>query len=120
MSSACAARASTRSGRLGVGENSRLSTSADRRPLLPGGPPALVQIVERLTIAGSREERHEDQHDGGYRTEFRYGSFERSVRLPVGAKTDEVTATYTDGILEVRVPVDTETPTATTIPIAKK
>jgi HSP20 family protein len=75
---------------------------------------------DRLTIAGSREERHEDKSNGGYRSEFRYGSFERSVRMPAGAKTDEVTATYVDGILEVRVPVDTETPEVTRIPIAKK
>lgn len=75
---------------------------------------------DRLTIAGEREERHEDKHDGGYRSEFHYGSFERTVRLPAGAKADEVSATYTDGILEVRVPVDTETPDVTKIPIAKK
>jgi HSP20 family protein len=74
---------------------------------------------DRMTIAGSREERHEEKQNGGYRSEFRYGSFERSIRLPAGAKTDEVTATYTDGILEVRVPVDTETPEVKTIPIAK-
>ncbi len=75
---------------------------------------------DRLVIAGEREERHEDQHNGGYRSEFRYGSFKRSVRLPAGAKTDEVMATYTDGILEVRVPVDREMPAVTTVPIAKK
>jgi HSP20 family protein len=75
---------------------------------------------DRLTVAGEREEHHEDKHNGGYRSEFRYGSFERTVRLPAGAKTDEVTAVYTDGILEVRVPVDTEAPEVTTIPIAKK
>ena len=75
---------------------------------------------DRLTIAGEREERHEDKDNGGYRSEFRYGSFERSVRLPAGAKTDEVTATYDNGILEVRVPVDTDAPEITTIPIAKK
>ena len=91
---------------------------------LPGlDPEADITITidgNRLTISGEREEHHDDQHDGGYRSEFRYGSFERTVRLPAGAKTDEVTADYTDGILAVRVPVDTETPEVTTVPIAKK
>ena len=91
---------------------------------LPGlDPDQDVDITlddDRLTISGEREERHEDKHNGGYRSEFRYGSFERTVRLPVGAQTDKVTATYADGILEVRVPVDTETPAVTRIPIAKK
>ena len=91
---------------------------------LPGLDPdkdvSITMADDRMTIAGSREERHEEKENGGYRSEFRYGSFQRSVRLPAGAKTDEVTATYTDGILEVRVPVDVETPKATRIPIAKK
>ena len=75
---------------------------------------------DRLVIAGAREERNEDRQNGGYRSEFRYGSFERTVRLPSGAKADDITAAYIDGILEVRVPVDTETPKVTTVPIAKK
>lgn len=75
---------------------------------------------DRLTIAGEREERREDKKNGGFRSEFRYGSFERTVRLPVGAKADQVEATYVDGILEVRIPVDTEVPEATKIPISKK
>ena len=60
---------------------------------------------DRLTIAGEREERHEDKKNGGFRSEFRYGSFERSLVLPPTADPDEVEATYTDGILEVRVPM---------------
>jgi HSP20 family protein len=33
-----------------------------------------------------------------------YGAFERSVTLPEGVNTAEVTATYANGMLEVRVP----------------
>ena len=91
---------------------------------LPGlDPDEDVEITvdgDHLTIVGEREERHEDKKNGGYRSEFRYGTFQRSVRLPAGAKTDAVSAKYVDGILEVRVPVDTETPAVTTIPIARK
>jgi HSP20 family protein len=62
----------------------------------------------RLTVAGHREERDEHKEKGSYRSEFRYGSFERTVRLPAGARVDDIEANYEDGILEVRVPVDTE------------
>lgn len=60
----------------------------------------------RLTISGRREESSEDRSSGAYRSEFHYGSFHRSTPLPAGALADEVTATYSGGILEVRVPVD--------------
>jgi HSP20 family protein len=74
----------------------------------------------RLTIVGKREDRTEKSTDGTYRSEFHYGSFQRSLTLPPGAMAQDVTATYTDGILEVRVPVDVETPSVTSVPIVKK
>jgi HSP20 family protein len=74
----------------------------------------------RLTIVGQREDRTEESANGSYRSEFHYGSFQRSLLLPPGAKTDRVKATYTDGILEVRVPVDADTPSVTSVPIVKK
>jgi HSP20 family protein len=45
-----------------------------------------------------------ERHDKGH-SEFSYGSFARTVRLPVGTDTGKVAATYTAGILEVTVPV---------------
>ena len=58
-----------------------------------------------LTITAQREETKKEQH----RSEFRYGSFTRSVSLPQGADTSKISAKYEKGILEVRVPV-TATP----------
>ena len=55
---------------------------------------------DMLTISG---ERHEEQKDKN-RHEFHYGSFTRSIPLPRGVKTEEIKATYVDGVLEVRVP----------------
>ena len=93
------------------------------RAELPGLDPAEDVTVTvddgRLTIAGRREERSEEREKGAYRSEFRYGRFERTVRLPAGARVDDVTAAYTDGILEVRVPVEASSSSATTIPIAR-
>ncbi|HYA67688.1 MAG TPA: Hsp20/alpha crystallin family protein, partial [Acidimicrobiales bacterium] len=54
----------------------------------------------------------------GYRSEFRYGTFERDVLLPKGVTADDVSASYTDGILEVRVPMPTEAkPEATKVAV---
>jgi HSP20 family protein len=89
---------------------------------LPGlDPDEDVTIVvegDHLKISGSREERSEETTDRSFRTEFHYGSFARSVALPSGARTDDITAAYTNGILEVRVPIDEESAAVTTIPIA--
>ncbi|HZR48140.1 MAG TPA: Hsp20/alpha crystallin family protein [Streptosporangiaceae bacterium] len=52
-----------------------------------------------LTIRAERTEKTEDKH----RSEFRYGSFSRTITLPAGADEDNVAADYRDGILTVTV-----------------
>lgn len=54
-----------------------------------------------LTIRAERQEEHEGRHH----TEFRYGSYERHLRLPDNIKEDEIKATYDAGILTVKVPL---------------
>jgi HSP20 family protein len=69
-------------------------------------------------LQAQREERKEEDRPGEYRSEFRYGRFARSVRLPEGVTEADVKASYKDGILEVRIPAPTtETPTPTKVPI---
>lgn len=58
-----------------------------------------------LHLEAHREERSEEQRPHGYRSEFHYGSFARSIRLPEGATEADVKASYKDGILEIRVPI---------------
>lgn len=53
--------------------------------------------ADYLTIRAVRSGRIEDKH----RTEFRYGSFSRTVQLPPSVDTDDVTAQYANGILTV-------------------
>jgi HSP20 family protein len=65
-----------------------------------------------LHIKAEREEKSEHKGKSGYRSEFRYGSFSRSVALPPGAREEDVTATYKDGVLEVRAPAPEQPPTA--------
>ncbi|MEV0738284.1 Hsp20/alpha crystallin family protein [Streptomyces sp. NPDC050549] len=69
-----------------------------------------------LTLKAERGEETGERHH----TEFRYGTFARSVRLPRGAKEDEVTAEYKDGILTVTVPLTAgEKPPATRIEVRR-
>jgi Hsp20/alpha crystallin family len=39
------------------------------------------------------------------RRERRYGSFSRSMALPEGVKSDDIEATTSDGVLELRIPI---------------
>ncbi len=62
----------------------------------------------RLTITAEREEKSEHKEKDSYRSEFRDGSFSRTVPLPAGATEADVQATYVDGVLEIRVPIAQE------------
>lgn len=70
-----------------------------------------------------RAERRQDksvEDKGEYRSELRYRAFARVLALPVGASDEDITATYTDGILEIRVPFDQHEAGATRIPVTAK
>ncbi|MCU1531951.1 MAG: heat shock protein Hsp20 [Arthrobacter sp.] len=58
-----------------------------------------------LHLKAEREEKSEHKSKTGYRSEFRYGTFTRSFPLPDGVREEDITATYKDGVLEVRAPV---------------
>jgi HSP20 family protein len=56
-----------------------------------------------LTIRAERSDKIERKH----RSEFRYGSFSRTMGLPANADEDSVTASYRDGILTISVGLKT-------------
>jgi HSP20 family protein len=61
----------------------------------------------------------EKQEDKGYlRQELRYGSLSRTLPLPEGVTESDITASYSAGILEIRVPEPKGEP-AKKIPISK-
>lgn len=68
---------------------------------------------DHLVVRGSREEEEHEKN----RHELHYGSFYRAVRLPEGARVDEIAATYTDGVLEVSLPIDAAAMTPKQIPV---
>jgi HSP20 family protein len=72
-----------------------------------------------LRVKAERRQESKSEDKKGYRSEFRYGSFTRTVPLPAGATEEDVKASYTDGILEVRIPIDGAAAEAMKIPIAK-
>jgi HSP20 family protein len=72
-----------------------------------------------LRVHAERREETKSEDKGSYRSEFRYGSFTRVVPLPAGATEKDVKATYKDGILEIRVPVDRAVAEATKIPVQR-
>jgi HSP20 family protein len=91
------------------------------RAELPGiDPDNDVELTVDNGVLTIKAERQEEKKEGG-RSEFRYGSFTRSVTLPTGADEDAVAATYDDGILEVRVGIkEAKTPEAKRITIGRK
>jgi HSP20 family protein len=79
------------------------------RAELPGiDPEKDVQLTVQDGVLRINAERRveKDTEDTGYtRHELRYGSFTRTLPLPDRAAATDITATYKDGILEIRVPV---------------
>ena len=57
-----------------------------------------------LTIKGEKRSEHEGRNGGSSYVERRFGSFSRSVRLPIEVADEQVEAKYDKGILTVRVP----------------
>lgn len=59
---------------------------------------------DTLTVSGERPQATTEQGDHFYRFERRHGSFSRAAGLPQGIDESKIVASYTNGVLEVRVP----------------
>lgn len=78
------------------------------RAELPGLKKDDVQIELRddsVVIQGERQDERQEERDGFFTTERTYGRFYREIPLPEGANTDEATATFRDGVLEIAIPL---------------
>jgi len=74
---------------------------------LPGVDPKDldVSVTDReLVIRGERKAEKGTKEENYVYREINYGSFERHFVLPEGVKTDELTAKFKNGILEITVP----------------
>jgi HSP20 family protein len=65
-----------------------------------------VEVMDdSLVISGERRKESKEEDEGFYKTERSYGGFYRSIPLPEGADTDNATATFRDGVLQITLAV---------------
>ena len=74
-----------------------------------------------LTIRGEKKHEHDEEKENYRMMERRYGSFQRSLRLPDTVDEDKVEASFDNGVLKVSVPRRPEAiGKQRTIPITKR
>jgi HSP20 family protein len=82
------------------------------RAEIPGVDPKDVDISvdenHNLIIAGEKRQEEEKEGRDWYRVERSYGTFRRSISLPVETDTTKVRATSRDGVITITVPKDGE------------
>ena len=71
--------------------------------------------ADLLTVRAHRR----DENVSKRHKEVRYGELSRTVRLPAGSRTSDISARYDAGVLEVTVPV-TGAPVARKVPITTR
>ncbi len=74
---------------------------------VPGVNPDDLEITlenNLLTIKGELKEDQEINQEQYHLRERRYGTFSRSITLPVAVNSEEIEATYENGVLRVFVP----------------
>lgn len=72
----------------------------------------------RIAVHRAQSEKKESAHH--YRSEFRYGSFVRTLTLPSPAAVSDVKAEYENGILEIRVKLNNGKQEQRKISVTKK
>ena len=64
-----------------------------------------VQVTkEAVMITGERKSESKSEKNGMKRSEFRYGSFQRTIPLPMPIDNNQVKGDYRDGILTLELP----------------
>ena len=78
-----------------------------------------VSVHEQvLTVKGEKRSHRDEKKGAVYFCERQYGAFQRTFRLPADAESDRISASFTDGLLSLRIPRrQPEKPKATKIQI---
>ena len=74
---------------------------------VPGLDPKDIEITvtdDVLTIKGEVKEEKKVERESYHLRERRYGTFQRSIRLPVGVNADKAEATFENGVLTLTLP----------------
>jgi len=77
------------------------------KAVVPGFRPDQVQINitgDVLTIRGEVNQEEDQKDKAWHIREHRFGSFERSVALPVNVVSDKATAEFENGVLTITLP----------------
>lgn len=88
-------------------EVSETENEVEVKAALPGVRPEEVDISvtnDVLTIRAEHREEAEERKRDYYRREIRYGTYHRSLALPVAVDTDKAEATFRNGMLHLRMP----------------
>jgi HSP20 family protein len=89
---------------------------------LPGMKKEEIEVDvsgDLVTLSGKKEKEEKVERKDYHRLERATGAFTRTVRLPAEVALEKVTATFKDGVLEVRAPkADAEKVTARKVEIA--
>lgn len=91
-------------------ENGNLVIRAELPGIDPDKDVELTVTDSMLHIEVERREEERVEEKGYLRHEIRAGSFTRTLPLPEGVSEADVTASYKDGILEIRVPAPAPEP----------
>ncbi|OPX19765.1 MAG: molecular chaperone [Desulfobacca sp. 4484_104] len=87
-----------------------ISESADQvtvKAEIPGLEPKDIDISlsgDLLTIKGEKKSEREEKDENYHLVERSYGSFSRSLRLPVSVEADKIEASYKQGVLTITCP----------------
>jgi HSP20 family protein len=65
---------------------------------------SISAVKNRLSIAGKREIKNENERVSYHRKERPEGSFNRALTLPTELDVDHIEARYADGILSLKLP----------------
>jgi len=74
---------------------------------LPGMTKEEIEVNltdDTITLSGEKKKEEKIEKKDYFRMERSYGSFKRSFALPVEVQTNKAKASFTDGVLEVKVP----------------
>lgn len=64
-----------------------------------------IQVArDSVSLAGEHRIEKHTEEEGFFRTEFRYGKFQRTIPLPVPIENDQVQAEFKNGILTLTLP----------------
>jgi HSP20 family protein len=78
---------------------------------IPGMDPKDIEILLNegtLLIKGEKRPDAEEEKADYHLLERNYGTFARSIRLPMEARSDKISASYKDGVSKITLPKSEE------------